>query len=86
MKNTNTRNPEKSDRVIDLVTGVALEDRLITGRHNSVHRHHRQQEDPSPYGARYEICWLQMINDLRVQFVASLLSQTITKNDRQLRR
>ena len=53
MKNTNTRNPEKSDRVIDLVTGVALEDRLITGRHNSVRRHHRQQENPSHYGARF---------------------------------
>ena len=77
-------NPEKSDRVIDLVTGVALEDRLITGRHNSVHRHHRRQENPSHYGARFEICRLQMINVLRGQFVANLLSQKITKNDRQL--
>ena len=66
------------------MTGVALEDRLITGRHNSVHRHQRQQENPSHYGARFEICRLQMINVLRGQFVANLLSQTITKNDRQL--
>ena len=83
MKNTNTRNPEKSDRVIDLVTGVALEDRLITGRHNSVHRHHRQQENPTHYGACFEVCRLQMINFVRGQFVANLLSQKITKNDRQ---
>ena len=75
-------NPEKSDSVIDLVTGVALEDRLITG-HNSVHRHHPQQENPSHYGARFEICRLQMINVLRGQFVANLLSQQITKNDTQ---
>ena len=79
MKNTNTRNPEKSDRVIDLVTGVALEDRLITGRHNSVRRHHRQQENPSHYGARFEICRLQMINVLRGQFVANLLSQKLRR-------
>ena len=79
MKNTNTRNPEKSDRVIDLVTGVALEDRLITGRHNSVRRHHRQQENPSQYGARFEICRLQMINVLRGQFVANLLSQKLRR-------
>ena len=79
MKNTNTRNPEKSDRVIDLVTGVALEDRLITGRHNSVRRHHRQQENPTHYGARFDICRLQMINVLRGQFVANLLSQKLRR-------
>ena len=77
-------NPEKSDSVIDLVTGVALEDRLITGRHNSVHRHHRLQENLSLYVACFEICRLQMTNVLRGQFVANLLSQKITKNDRQL--